>query len=465
MPYYNVNGIPGWLYAGTGKAYCYENGAEYDITRATGGDYSASALTRWSGGVLGGVPFVNNGVDAPQMWATPLGANKLAALTNWPASTTAKVLRPFKQYMVALDVTKSGVRYPTLVKWSHPADPGSVPSSWDETDATKDAGEYPLSETMGYAIDCVPLRDVNVVYKEDSVWGMQLIGGEYIFRFYKMFTSFGMPAKDCAVEFASGKHVVFTGNDLLVHDGQQAVSILDGKMRKRLSSISFDNYKYCYTAANPVQREVWFCWRDATTTGAPTQALIWNYSTGTIGLRDLPEANFISIGRIDATVYAGADSWGADTETWDTDTSIWGDTAFDIVHASMVGFTDSKILRFNSGETFDGTSMLSYIKRTGIGVPFKQNMPPDISSWKFCRNIWPRITGTVGGIVTVTLGQQSKVNGDVTWETPVDFRIGVDTKIDCRLSGRTFAIKIESNTDINWQLYGYDLDVDMLGTY
>jgi hypothetical protein len=464
MPYYNANGIPGWLYASTARAYCYENGAEYNITRSTGGDYSASPQTRWSGGVLGGVPIINNGVDAPQMWATPLGSNPLAALSNWPASTTTRVLRPFKQFLVALDVTKSGVRYPTLVKWSHPADPGSVPNSWDHTDATKDAGEYPLSETMGYCVDCLPLRDVNVIYKEDSVWGMQYIGGQYIFRFFKMFTSFGMPAKDCAVEFSSGKHLVFTGNDLIVHDGQQTTSVLDRKLRKRLADISYDNYKYCFMAPNPVMREVWFCWRDSNTAGAPTQALIWNYTTGAIGLRDLQETNFISIGRMDATVYSGPDSWDSDAATWESDTSIWGDTAFAFVHASMVGFTNNKIIRLNTEETVNGSSMLTLLKRTGISVPFKQSQLPDISSWKFCRNIWPRFTGTLGGIVTITLGQQEQTSSDIVWEPPVDFRIGIDTKLDCRLSGRMFAMKIESNSNISWQLHGYDLDVDLIGT-
>ena len=41
---------------------------------------------------------------------------------------------PVQNYLIALDLTKSGTRYPHMVKWSAAADPGTVPASWDETD-------------------------------------------------------------------------------------------------------------------------------------------------------------------------------------------------------------------------------------------------------------------------------------------------------------------------------------------
>jgi len=114
-----------WLVMGAAKGYCVTGAPATwtNVTRSVGGDYSASLDTLWNGGVLNGVPIVNNGVDVPQFWSTIAPGTPLAALTNWPGTATCRVMRPFLNYMFAFDVTKAGTRYPHRVKWSHPADP------------------------------------------------------------------------------------------------------------------------------------------------------------------------------------------------------------------------------------------------------------------------------------------------------------------------------------------------------
>ena len=121
--------------------------------------------------------------------------------------------------MVAMDVTKSGIRDKRLVKWSHPAPAGSFPTSWDETDTTKDTGEVHLGETEGAILDSLTLRDVNLIYKDDSIHGMQHVGGIGIFRFFQIFGEYGALGKNCVVQFEAGKHLVFGRDDVFVHDG------------------------------------------------------------------------------------------------------------------------------------------------------------------------------------------------------------------------------------------------------
>ena len=155
-----------WLYASLAKVGATDMSTHADITRLAG-DYSATADISWTGDVLGGIPVITNGVDPPQMWNLPSLSTKLSNLTNWPANYTCRVIRTFKQFLIALDIVKAtSTRYPQMVKWSHPADPQTVPVSWDETDATKDAGEFNLSETGDFAIDAFSLRDIKVIYKE-----------------------------------------------------------------------------------------------------------------------------------------------------------------------------------------------------------------------------------------------------------------------------------------------------------
>jgi len=82
-----------WIYPSLTKLYRVSTSGttttHTDITRATGGDYSATAADRWNGGILGGVAIVNNGVDVPQMLGST--ASNFSALSNWLSSTTTKV--------------------------------------------------------------------------------------------------------------------------------------------------------------------------------------------------------------------------------------------------------------------------------------------------------------------------------------------------------------------------------------
>src|SRR5574343_261163 len=127
-----------WLYANETDVGVWKTSANthHALTRASG-DYTMTSNDQWNGFWLNGVWIMNNGVDKPQFWADGNVATKLADLTNWPATWKAKVLRGYKNFALAMDITKSSTRYKSLISWSHPADPGAVPSSWDITDPTK----------------------------------------------------------------------------------------------------------------------------------------------------------------------------------------------------------------------------------------------------------------------------------------------------------------------------------------
>lgn len=459
-----VSGNAFWVYAGESAVYCYDTG-HHDITRAAGA-YSALGKLEWQGGVMNGLLFLNNGVDTPQVWSPAVNTQLLVDLPNWPASTTAAILRSFKNFMIAGDVTKSGTRDGRLIKWSHTAAVGTYPSSWDETDTTKDAGEYSLSETEGIIIDCLPLRDVNMVYKDDSVWGMSYVGGNDIFRFFNVFRNIGMLAKDCAVEFQTGQHLVISRDDVFVHDGQSLQTILRKKIRKQFyDNIDQDNVDNTFVTMDAANTEVWMCYPQTGSTYC-NRALVWNWRTGTFGFRDLP--NVVSIGSGIADSTAGSDIWSAASGSWDSDGASWGQTVANPSQTRLVmaAPTESALYAMLPASTdFNGVPFTASLQRTGIGIPFVENAQPDISSMKFCRGIWPRITGTIGGIVQVRLGSQMTVSDSPTWGSWKDFVIGTTQKIDVTTSGRLFAIEFSSDTAISWKLHGYSLDIDLIGRY
>jgi hypothetical protein len=394
------------------------------------------------------------------MWLNPSPATKLTALTAWDANERCAVISPFKNFLVALDITKSGVNYPTLVKWSHPADPGLAPVSWDETDPTKDAGEYPLSETPGAVVDQLSMRDTNVIYKKDSVWGMQYIGGTYVFRFYKIFDQFGIPSKGFVCQVDKARHLVCTGVDLFLHDGQQYQSVADAKVRQYLRRIPEDSYAYCFMVANQLLSEAWFCWRYDQSLESCDRALVWNWQDNSFVERILsPSFHHIATGPVGSEAL-GIGTWASDTETWANDTTVWNDASAFPETTKLFGSGTSLLYLMDSGI---GDSTESVLERTYLGPPLKVGQPPDISSYKFCRRIWPRFTADTAVAVEITLGVSDEIGGAITWKTPKMFNIGVDSKVDCTLAGRCFSIRIRSTVSGIWRLHGIDWDVDLLG--
>lgn len=170
-----------WIYASLNKASVYEGGSHFDITRASG-DYTTADGRDWNGGVLGGIPILNNGANIPQYWPSLNVATRLDNLPNWTVGAICKVMRPFRNFLIALNITESGVQKPHRVRWSSSADPGTVPQTWDPSDPTKDSGEFDLSDVnAGAIVEAFPLRDAFVIYKENSTWAMRFIGGQSIF--------------------------------------------------------------------------------------------------------------------------------------------------------------------------------------------------------------------------------------------------------------------------------------------
>ncbi len=199
-PVLSVGGNQLFGYSGLAAIYATDGTTHTAITRASGA-YTGDADDLWNGGSLGNVVLFNNGVDVPQAWINPALGTPLIDLANWPAATTAKVIRVFKRFLVAYDVTKSSVREPQLVKWSNRSDLGAVPTSWDEADPTERAGEWPLLESDGAIIDALPLSGVNWVYKEDAIHSMEEIAGNFVFRFTKRFGQVGLLAQRCVKEY------------------------------------------------------------------------------------------------------------------------------------------------------------------------------------------------------------------------------------------------------------------------
>ena len=364
-----------------------------------------------------------------------------------------------------MDVTKAGVRYAQMVKWSHQADPGAIPVSWDETDPRYDTGEFPLADSNGIILDSVTLRDLNVIYKEDSTHLMQYVGGVFVFKFAKAFSTLGLLATNCAVDVLRLGHILLSQDDVVMHNGQQAELIADKRLRRNLfARIDGTNYGRSFVCVNQAQREVWFCIPEIGATVA-TLAYIWRWTDNTWTIRELPNAAYITGGV--ATSAEGAGTIDSDSGIIDSDSSAIDARSFNPTSQWLIGAhsIESRIRQFDFGMQFGGVSGRCYVERTGLGIPFKANQPPDLFSMKYMRDLRPRIDGTAGGVVKVSVGAQQDIAGSVQWQPARDFIIGTTQHIDVRCSGRLLAVRYETTDDIDWRLHGHEFDVTYGGGY
>lgn len=419
-------------------------------------NYAATADFIWNGGILGKIPVINNGVDTPQMWNPIATGTRLADLSNWPASTKATVIRPFKTFLVALDITESSTRFPQMVRWSHPADPGAVPVSWDYTDTTRDAGRIELSETGDYLIDCLSMRDVNIVYKEKTAWAMQFIGGEFVFKFVQILREggAGILTRNCVASLPGYQHFVVTFNDVIVHDGTRMESVIDSKMRTSLfNAIDGTNVERVFVAAHYARDEMLVCIPQSGDSFS-TLAFIWNYKQGQWTKYELPGISYATAGVVDTGSSGVIDN---DTGVIDNDLSIIDEREYNPTISKLVMAQPASTLirEYGTTEQQAGTNMTAYVERTGLS---SEDYPPlsNTGVSKTVSEIWPRIRSS--GSVNIYVGGQETPDGSVTWEGPRSFNPATDRKADFRTSGKLIGVRFESTTDVSWELDDYDID-------
>lgn len=452
----NIAGLRYWIYATATKTFAVNNNAgtitHTDITHATP---RTGVVNKWTATSLSGIPILNaDDGKVPMSWNLNL-ANKFVNLPNWPSTASCKSIRAFKNYLIALNVTKSGNNFPYMVKWSHPADPGTLPISWDETDPTKDAGETDLAEGADPIVDGLQLRDSFMIYKESSIWRMDYTGGPFVFRFSKVLGSSGALNRNCIVE-VDGVHVVLTNQDVIVHDGQTATSVMDKQTRRFLfQQIDPQAQDKAFVFKNTFFNEVLIAYPGLGSTVCD-KAMVWNYKDKTVTFRDLPSLNHAAFGAVDD---ASTTTWSADSESWGSDLTVWqGSGLVPGIARCIMASSNGKLYLMDASASFDGQPANSFLERRGLtfGSP---------EAIKVIRSVRPRIKGEAGGTVVIKVGSSDDPNTDPVYGSTMTHTVGSTVSNDCMVSGRYIAIRFESGTAAQWRLDSMDVDVVVSGAY
>jgi hypothetical protein len=435
-----------WAYGSSTAMYATDGTTHANITGTI--TLGATEDLNYSGGAFHGHLIVNDGVAIPQSWSPGLG-NDLVSLTAWPAvSLTCKVMRSFKDFLFAFRVT-DGVTYnPRLIRWSDRAQPNSLPLSWDFADPTNQSGINELAQTQDTIVDGLPLRDSLMIYKENHTWIADYVGGDDIFGFRQVFSQVGMLTERCAIAFG-GQHLVWTDQDIVIHDGNNSRSILDGRARRWLfNRINTSRYRRSYAVADYRERTADFCFPE-TGQDWPTMALAWNWAEDTLHPYELGGPKTWCDSGIVPNV---GTTFNADSGTFDEVTGAFDDENYS-PFAGYLLFTDALARRAyqgNTGETFNGTAMNTYAERTGI--------TKDLTGIRRITRIYPRVLGSSGDTLRFYVGVRAAQNDTVQWSGPYPFTIGTDYKIDLRVTGRLLDFRVEYNGTNTFRLHGIGLD-------
>ena len=449
-----------------------QSGAVDDITPAV---YVAPVLaSECSTSIINGFPVFNFRQNPPAFW--DLNASNIAApLTGWPAATSCRSIRTFSQFLFALNMTEGGQEFPTKLRWSNAAEPGTIPTEWTAT-ATNNAGDASLADTAGGIVDAAALRGQFVIYKQHATYVANFVGGSFVFTFRKFLTTSGIMAQNCVTE-ALGQHVVMTDGDVILHDGQNVRSLVDEKLRRfiflQIDPVNFVNsFVFNYRAA----KEVWICF--------PTQgniecnvAVIWDYAHDLLSIRELPETwSHAQSGLVLATT--AALDWDGQSETWNESAGSWNRAqftgAFERVLSSVAvstptGLTDplgdgnSRLLFVDdTSTTRDDAAVVGQISRESLDLGTPEAL-------KYVRRIWPRIDGSTGTIIKIRVGVQDEPSEAISWSVQQDFRVNEDDFLNFDASGRYISVRFEDDSapgaqaNTIWGIHGFDIEYTFQG--
>lgn len=446
-----------WIYGGNNAAgtagflAVTDGSTNYDITPA--GGLSVTAQSDWTGGVLNGVPVINNSLDDPVYWDLDT-SNAAQTLPDWPANTKCKALRPFKFHLMAMNITQSSVEYPDWILHSDAADPGDVPQSWTAGPTTQ-AGSFTVSTGDGGIVDGAELRDLFVVYKQRGNAIVQYTGSSFIFSTRRVFIATGMLSTDCAQEY-HGQHYVITDGDIVRHNGQQVESLVDGSLRNWIFSQLSSDVSPAHVTISHSDKQVWF---NFPTNGATycNKSLVWDLNTESMGTVDF-DTEFSHMARGILGDLSANRQWNSQSGSWDAFQGRWnavqGNAANDTL---MFSYFDDQELNYFDGALRDGAESTCTLQLLS-----KDLVKP--TAYKTIDRIYVNGDGgtyVLDEVVTGRIGTQEHPSDPIRWSP--ELSLYRNKSLSYGVSGRYISLELTMRQRDVWKVSSIDIHYVVTG--
>lgn len=299
-------------------------------------------ITRTSGNYTGGVDqlvdqvsafdhyFMVNLVDNPQKW-DGVAANATDILGSPQRAGTIAAAQTY----LLLGNTAANVRE---VAWS---DSGGF-ENW----TTGDAGTLILFQGPGKILRILPLGDVVIAYRLNSIHILFFVGSPFIWGQRQILSNQGLVAPRAVVDLG-GQHLYWGTDNVYLFNGADRTSIADNVIDEMNASFDASFRNNIVLFAEFTDREVYCCYPKAGDGGVNKQAWVWSWATNTWRQEDLVcTAAGTWRRRLD-------DTWNLRLGTWDSQPASWDNTQFlDKTPIVVVG-TDAGKLNFIDAAVVD----------------------------------------------------------------------------------------------------------------
>ena len=408
------------------------------------------------------------------------GASNFADLTHWDSTWRTVSLRPFGDFMLALNVTEGATNYPNRVRFSNLVSANSIPDSWDENDTQKSAGFNDLVQMQTAIVDGAQLGTNFIIYSSTEAMLVEFVGGTFIFNYRKLFSDEGCINQNCIAE-ADGKHFVFGTHDIYVTDGTTKVSICDEKTRNFIfTGLNFANADRCFVQHNKVLDEIMFCYQSGDSlvnfpdTDRCNRAAVYNIRNNCWSFYDLPNVSAGTSANVDtvATYASATGTYNAIGGTYydqedsrNRHTLMVGniDTANGITSSKLYGLdlSDEGSMAFNVDTE---ATKPPFVERIGIDL---DEIREPLDGYKVVTRMLPQVAtrNSTNTTLTVEFGASDLPNNTPTYSTTATFDIASDYKVDSRAAGRYLSYKFSKSPSdyADFELSGFDLDVTTTG--
>lgn len=451
-----ITGSDMMLIASTTGVYSFDGAANGTLKTISP---AVNDIRGWTGCMRGGIPVINHPEVGAFYWypmehsqpLIPLPFDNVPTAKVWDTNLgiTGRVIRSHLNYLFMLNIADQnyGGQVSDAYRWSHPADINSIPPTWDETDQYYLAGFAQLGSDSGQIVDGLSLREQFIIYSDKAINSLSPSGDVFVWNRRQLTTTAGLLCKDALVE-VMGVHYFITSGDILMFDGNQVRSIIQGRLRRYLQAkINADYYMNCVAVHSVVTKEVWFC---IPTDGSPWPdlAFIYNYQDNSWALREIrPNTTFLAYGSKVEPI---------DVNIWQTQTQSWASSAIPWISSSVTTFDDTILSTTLDGAIYDSDPEI-FSGATGTFIE-RDFYPIDGHiQYGTILKLYPKITGV--GQVRIKVGSRDSTTSGIRWQEPgFLFDPNIDRRVNVRTTGALHAYRIEAVGEGNFRFSGMEIE-------
>jgi hypothetical protein len=429
----------------------------------------------WTATTLAGVIYINRDGRAP--WAIRPSDTTFSVLAAWSNTWSAKIIRSYASALVALNMTKNGIRYPTMVKTSDlVTDPGEEPTSWDESLTTNNATENLLTEMNGEIVDAAVLGSSLILYSNQETWQMTADGSSQVYSYRRLPFSGGAINTNCVVE-VDNKHFVFGADDIWMHDGISEQSIADGRVRKFIfKAMNAKKSDKFFAAHDPSKKTISFHFVSGDsfvqfTGNACNRSAVFHLTSKTWTFDDNPLVFACGYAKVSLQSL----TWTNITASWATVGGSWQDLGDGFKRTMIyVGASDPATglearvyARDLYGDASNLTSDVDTIAsrpalliRDGIDL---DELDARLEGYKHLQHIWPqgRLEAAAAPL-SFTIGVTDYPKVPPVFGLPMTYDAHENYKLDFDMAGRFLSIRIDYPDFRTMSLSGLDFELDAL---